>query len=91
LSLNIGWDADEIYFGKLVNKTGIKVNKIKRGISSNFFTPRRIEKHNFYETEMFKLNLNGFVDLDYFVDCHCARPYSRFKTQIDNLINIILK
>ena len=91
LSLNIGWDADEIYFGRLVNKTEIKVNKIERGICSNFFTPRRIEKHNFYETGVFKLNSNGFVNFDYFVDCHCARPYSKFKNQIDNLIKIILK
>ena len=91
LNLNKGWDADEIYFGTLLNRTNIKVNKIKRGISSNFFTPRRIEKHNFYDDSLFKINLNGFVNIDYFIDCHCARPYSKFKNQIDNLINIILK
>ena len=91
LSLNKGWDADEIYFGELVNRTDIKVNKIKRGICSNFFTPHRIEKHNFYETGGFKLDLNGFINIEYFIDCHCARPYSEFKNQIDNLINIILK
>jgi hypothetical protein len=91
LNLNKGWDADEIYFGTLVNRANIKVNKIKRGISSNFFTPRRIEKHNFYNDDLFKINLNGFIDIEYFIDCHCARPYSKFKNQIDNLINIILK
>lgn len=91
LSLNIGWDTDEIYFGTLINKTDIKVNKIKRGISSNFFTPNRIEKHNFNQTGLWKIDLNGSINIDNFIDCHCAGPYSEFKTQIDNLVKVILE
>jgi hypothetical protein len=91
LSLNKGWDTDEIYFGTLVNKTDIKVNRIKRGISSNFFTPNRIEKHNFNQTGLWKLDLNGSINIDNFIDCHCAGPYSEFKTQIDNLVKVILE
>jgi FkbM family methyltransferase len=91
LNLDKGWDADEIYFGTLVNRTDIRVNKIKRGIGSHFHVPRRIEKHNFYEEGLFKINLNGFIEIDNFIDCHCARPYSKYKKQIDNLIEAILK
>ena len=49
LNLNKGWDTDEIYFGALINQTDIKVNKIKRGYSSNFHIHNRIEKHHFTE------------------------------------------
>ena len=91
LSLDKGWDTDEIYFGTLVNKTDIKVNKIKRGISSNFFTPNRIEKFNFTQTGVWKLGLNGYININSFIDCHCAGPYSKFKTQIDNLVTFILE
>lgn len=86
------WDADEIYFGALVNRTNIKVNKIKRGLSSWWFTPYRIEKHNFNDdNSLFKLDLNHPIDTDSFIDCHCNRPYSKFKNKIDNLVNSILK
>lgn len=90
LKLDKGFDTDEIYFGTLVNRTNVRVNKIKRGYSSNFHVPDRIEKHNFYEDSTFKLNLNGFINIDNYIDCHCPRPYSEYKDKIDNLVNFIL-
>jgi hypothetical protein len=91
LILDKGWDTDEIYFGTLVNRTNIKVNKIKRGYSSYYYTPNRIEKYHFSESDIFKLNINGYINIDQFIDCHCARPYSTYKSQIDKLINTILE
>jgi hypothetical protein len=92
LSLELGWDTDEIYFGSQVGKNEIiNVHKIKRGISSNFYTPGRIEKHNFIDLNVSKLDLNGVIDIEYFIDCHCARPYSIYEKEINNLKNLILK
>jgi hypothetical protein len=91
LKLDKGVDTDEVYFGTLVNMSDVKVNKIKRGYTSTFHIPNRIEKHNFTETGAFKLDLNGYIDIDNYIDCHCARPYNVYKNQINNLVNTILK
>jgi hypothetical protein len=91
LSLNKGWDTDEIYFGEMLNQTNIKVNKIKRGYCSIYYIHNRIEKHHFRESNVHKLNLNGHIDIDQFIDCHCDRPYNKYKTQINNIVNSILK
>ena len=54
LQLNLNWDTDEMYFGRCVNSQSVvKVHKISRGYSSNFFCPNRIEKHNFYNSIYF--------------------------------------
>lgn len=90
LKLDKGFDTDEIYFGVLVNKTGIRVNKIKRGYCTNFFAPKRIEKRDFNQKDVFSLDLDGFIDVKNFIDCHCARPYSLYREQIDNLVNKLL-
>jgi hypothetical protein len=89
--MNLDWDTDELYFAEqLKNNHTVKVHKLIRGYSSEYYTPNRIEKHNFTDTGAFKLNLNGFINIDNFIDCHCARPYSTYKSQIDNIKNKIL-
>jgi hypothetical protein len=91
LKLDKGFDTDEIYFGTLVNRSDVRVNKVKRGYTSNFHIPNRIERHNFIESGRHKLNLNGYINIDNYIDCHCARPYSTYKNEIDNLVKTILK
>jgi hypothetical protein len=91
LQLNLTWDTDEIYFGKCVNSQNVvKVHKIIRGYSSNFFCPNRIEKHNFYDPSIFSIDLEKKINLDTFIDCHCARPYTQHKVAIDNIKNSII-
>jgi hypothetical protein len=91
LQLELTWDTDEIYFGRRVNSQNkVKVHKLRRGYSSNFFCPNRIEKHNFYNPVIFSIDLEKKINLDSFIDCHCARPYSQFKKQIDNIKNSAL-
>lgn len=91
LQLDLNWDTDEIYFGRCVNSQNkVKVHKLIRGYSSNFFCPNRIEKHNFYNSGIFSIDLEKKINLDSFIDCHCARPYSKFKKQIDNIKNTTL-
>lgn len=89
-NLNLGVDTDEIYFGQLVNKTYIKINKIKRGYSSNFHLSDRIEKYNFHESSPFRLNLYGDINISKYIDCHCERPYNKYKVQIDNIVDLVL-
>jgi FkbM family methyltransferase len=92
--LNLHWDTDEMYFGRMVDREshGVKVHKIKRGVSSNFFCNRRIEKHYFSgENYTWGLDLTGQIEIKNFIDCHCARPYSAHKEKIDNLVNQILR
>ena len=91
---NLQWDTDEIYFGKMVDggSHGVKVHKIKRGVSSNFFCNRRIEKYHFTEgNSTWKIDLTGQIEIKNFIDCHCAKPYSAHKEKIDNIVNQILK
>jgi len=92
LELNLNWDTDEIYFGKCVNsQSDVEIHKISRGYSSNFFCPNRIEKHNFNNSGIFSIDLEKNINLDTFIDCHCARPYTQHKIAIDNIKNTILK
>jgi hypothetical protein len=93
LSVGPSWDSDEIYFGKRVNNQDvIKINKVERGYSSNFFVPGRIEKFMFDgSNEFFKLNLNGKINLrNYYIDCHCKGPFSQYKDLILKIKNEIL-
>ena len=91
LRLDLNWDTDEIYFGRCVNSQNkIKVHKLIRGYSSNFFCPNRIEKRDFYNSVIFSIDLEKKINLDSFIDCHCARPYKQFKKQIDNIKNSTL-
>jgi len=92
LELGLSWDTDEIYFGRCVNsQEKIKIHKVIRGYSSNFFCPNRIEKHNFYNSGIFSIDLEKNINLETFIDCHCARPYKQHKIAIDNIKNTILK
>jgi hypothetical protein len=77
-SLNAGWDSDEIYFtNKLIyGDHNVNYHLIKRGYSSYYYVPGRIEKYMFNPEEsqqVGKLNLNGTINFDTFIDCHAWR------------------
>ena len=92
IKLDLNWDTDEIYFGKCVNsQKEVTVHKVIRGYSTNFFCPNRIERHNFNNSGIFSIDLEKNINLDTFIDCHCARPYIQHKIAIDNIKNAILK
>lgn len=84
---------DEIYFGRMINnQSDIKVHKVKRGYCSNFYVPQRIEKYMFNSNEqlIFRIDINGSIDIDYFIDCHCKSPYSENRYLIDKIKSHIL-
>jgi hypothetical protein len=76
-----GWDTDELYFGKCVNEFNYR-DRIyltdrgwKYGMALN-----RIDRVNWvYDINALK---NG-----YYIDCHSLRPYSKYKMEVDKLIN----
>jgi hypothetical protein len=76
VSLNAGWDSDEIYFtDKVINGNhGVHHHPIKRGYSSFYYAPGRMEKYMFTDeesTRVGKLSLQGKINYDTFIDCHC--------------------
>lgn len=93
-----GWDNDEVFFTQKLLHTehGVKYHPIKRGYSSLYYAPGRIEKYMFEEANyrgevvnrMYKLNLNGTINYDTFIDCHISRSGLPLLEKIKNdLIN----
>ena len=91
-SIGFEGDNDEIYFGRCVNNVrGVNVHKIKRGYCSDFYIADRIEKIMFSNQHRYHvMNMEGYIDLSNFIDCHCASPYSEHKHLIDKIKNQIL-
>lgn len=83
------FDADELYFTECVkNCTEVELVMLRRGYYTKFQSPRRIERvsdqqFNFYDDDLLA---NG-----HYVDCHLARPYSKYKKEIDDLRDKILR
>jgi hypothetical protein len=84
------YDTDEMYYTKCVNNLnhGVNVVKLIRGFYSKFQVPRRIDRitddeFNIYDDEKIYNN--------YYVDCHLARPFEKYRNQILDLKNKILK
>jgi hypothetical protein len=96
------WMIDEFYFSDCVNNKdhGVEVHKLKRGYTSPWIADRRIERHNFpvnleWEAERQNQKKFGVYDEEklrngYYIDVNCCRPYTKFKNEIDHLINIVL-
>lgn len=82
-------DSDELYFGHCVDNKqhGINVHKLKRGYSSKFICDKRNERVN---DDSFNLYDKIKLKNDEYVDFHLARPYKRYKTEIDEVLNISL-
>ena len=100
---NFMWMIDEFYFADCVNNKnhGIEVHKLKRGYTSPWIADRRIDRGNFpvqleFEGEIEFQNKYGIYDEQklrdgYYIDVNCCRPYSKYKNEIDNVVNIVLK
>lgn len=83
LSYTDKWSVDEFYFGKVIdeNKDNIVVKKKQRGYMSNFFVIDRINKCNFTDKSLWKIDLDGSINFKAFKDIH----FPKF-TQYENLI-----
>lgn len=100
---NFMWMIDEFYFADCVNNKNhnVEVHKLKRGYTSPWIADRRIERGNFpvqleWEGEIEFQNKYGVYDEQklrdgHYIDVNCCRPYSKYKDEIDKLVNIVLK
>jgi len=75
------WFTDEIYLDR--NLSSYKGDKLIRFHRGNNPQLTRIDRNNWvYNSSMLKLGT--------YYDCHSIRPYTKFKQEIDRLINYIL-
>lgn len=80
-SFNLGWDTDELYFGKKVNdfKNQDCIVKLNRNWTHGIAKNRIDRVHWFYNTESLK-------NQEY-IDSHSLRPYSKYNHEINFVIN----
>ena len=100
---NFMWMIDEFYFADCVNNKNhnVEVHKLKRGYTSPWIADRRIDRGNFpvqleWEGEIEFQNKYGVYDEQklrdgYYIDANCCRPYSKYKDEIDKVVDIIIK
>jgi hypothetical protein len=83
------FDSDEMYFTECVNNKdhGVNIIKLIRGYYSNFQCPKRIDRIN---DEQFNIYDDNLLFNGYYVDAHLARPYSKYKKETDLLKNKII-
>lgn len=100
----VGWYIDEFYFSDCVNNNdhGIQIQKLKRGVTSTFQIPKRIEKWNFpdviYDFQQLEIDRQRYGVYDdrllqegHYIDCHCVRPYHKYKQAVDRVAEIALR
>lgn len=86
-SLGFGFNSDEIYFASCLRRNlDVKIRKLERGYSSNFYCPRRIEKNHFIKyDDFYSINPYDYLNIKSFIDCHCPKPFQNFKTVIEKI------
>ena len=82
------WSTDEFYFAKVIeeNKDNFTIKKKQRGYMSNFFITDRINKCNFSDKSLWKIDLDGQINFKLFKDIH----FPKF-TECDDLIHRVYK
>lgn len=78
------WDSDELVFGRKVDfgNHGVNVHKLKRGYSSPWHCPGRIERPTTF----------NHIAGQKVIDIHCARgSYVLYKDVIEQYINVLVK
>lgn len=76
---NDAWFSDEEYLTRKLKKASHKLIKFDRG-------------DNPFQTRINRTNweyIPSMVSLGAYFDCHSLRPYSKYKKEIDDLINLI--
>ena len=84
------FDSDEMYYTYCVDNKehGVNVVKLKRGFYSKFKCPRRIDR---VDDSIFNKYDERLISNGHYVDCHLARPESRYKDEMNLLRDKILK
>ena len=75
-NLNYGWDTDELYMSDVLSKSSFELLEHNRGWVNGIASKRFDRVH-------------WDPNLDEYVDAHCPRPYSRYKSIIDSLKDFV--
>lgn len=75
-SLGLGWNTDELYVTKRINESSVEKIKYNREWKCGIAS-RRLDRVN-WDLQ----NIN-------YIDAHCPRPYSDYKSEIENLRSFI--
>lgn len=75
-SLNFGWNTDELYVTKRIDQSQVSKIRYNREWVSGV-AKNRLDRVNW-----------NIQDFDY-IDAHCPRPYSKYKSEIDQLKKLI--
>lgn len=83
-ALNLGWDTDELYYGKCVleleNRDPQRIVKLDRGWREGYATGR-IDR-SWWAT-------SSIQSRETWVDFHALRPYRTYRQDIDKILNLI--
>lgn len=75
-SLGHGWDTDELYMSEVLNSKQVNLKKLNRGWNNGIASRR-------FDRVYWNPNLSEYID------AHCPRPYSKFKSVIDPLRDLL--
>ena len=83
-NMGLGWDTDELYFGKMVDSFENQsiITKLNRGWVYGR-AKERIDRV-YWNYDIVKLKNYGYID------SHSLRPYSQYKNEIDKIINYLI-
>ena len=83
-------DTDEMYYTRCLDTLdhGVNLIKLERGIYTKFQVPRRIDR---ISDDIFNKYEDEKIYNEYYVDCHLARPFEKYRNEILDLKNKILK
>lgn len=80
-NMGLGWDTDELFFGKMVDSYENQsiITKLNRGWEYGRAKERIDRVYWVYDENKLKSQK--------YIDSHSLRPYSRYKNEIDKIIN----
>lgn len=83
-NFGLGWDTDELYFGKMVDSYQNQsiITKLNRGWEYGR-AKKRIDRVNWVYDK------NELKSKNY-IDSHSLRPYFKYKKEIDSLIKTLI-
>lgn len=86
------WSTDEFYFARMLHENGreLKVKMNVRGYMTDFYVNDRIHKSNFFENQIFKLNVNEHINFNKFIDIHFPK-FTENELLIHKTVNNLTK
>jgi hypothetical protein len=82
--MGLGWDADELYFGNKVNTFTNQNKIIKLNREWEYGRAKKRIDRAFWNYNIEQLKSQNYID------SHSLRPYSKYKSEIDKIIDYLI-